>query len=117
MSAYDTYTEICPYCDTECEADWVDVGVGLVQAGPFHCENCYASQIGPYDDERKLSKEEIKFGWYKPHSMPGSSANVLNGRIVGHEEARLEYVALYPLSADDEFREKMRHGNKNKYQD
>ena len=45
------YTEKCPYCGSECEADWVDVDVSLVQCGPFHCENCGASEIGPYDDE------------------------------------------------------------------
>lgn len=25
----------CPYCGTPCECDMVDVGVGLVQCGPF----------------------------------------------------------------------------------
>ncbi|WP_242298589.1 hypothetical protein [Bacillus cereus group sp. BfR-BA-01424] len=47
MGAYDTPTRECPYCKTEMEADWVDVGVGMVQCGPYHCENCHASEIGP----------------------------------------------------------------------
>lgn len=46
MSAYDTPTNNCPYCGTECEADWVDVGVGVIQCGPYYCENCGASEIG-----------------------------------------------------------------------
>lgn len=37
----------CPYCDTEMEADFVDVGVGYVQCGPYHCYSCGASEIGP----------------------------------------------------------------------
>ncbi|WP_214807518.1 hypothetical protein [Exiguobacterium sp. s102] len=37
----------CPYCDTKMEADFVDVGVGYVQCGPYHCYSCGASEIGP----------------------------------------------------------------------
>lgn len=47
MGAYDEPTENCPYCGSECEADWVDVGVGSVQCAPYHCESCGSSEIGP----------------------------------------------------------------------
>lgn len=48
MGAYDTPYKPCPYCGFEdCEADWVDVGVGMVQCGPYHCYECGASEIGP----------------------------------------------------------------------
>lgn len=47
MSAYDEPTEKCPYCKHDMNADWVDVGVGSVQCGPYHCANCGASEIGP----------------------------------------------------------------------
>ncbi|WP_267379330.1 hypothetical protein [Bacillus sp. GM_Baccil_2] len=47
MGAYDTPTQECPYCKSEMEADWVDVGVGMVQCGPYHCYECGASEIGP----------------------------------------------------------------------
>lgn len=50
MSAYDTPTTKCPYCNNDCEADWVDVGIGMVQCGPYYCDNCGASEIGYYDD-------------------------------------------------------------------
>ena len=108
MSAYNTHTEKCPYCGMICEADWVDVGVGMVQCGPFHCENCYASQIGPHDEERELTQDEERTGWYSPNSEPGSSANVIGGRIVGHEEALKNYKDLYPFSATDEGRKLIR---------
>lgn len=84
-------TENCPYCGTVCRADFVDVGVGYVQCGPYHCDNCLASEIGTYDKERELSAEEIKTGWYSPGSEPGSSANMIGGRIVSHVQARDTY--------------------------
>ena len=77
-------TERCPYCSTICRADFVDIGVGFQQCGPFHCERCRASEIGPYDDPRDLTERETRLGWYAPDSEPGSSANVIDGRIVSH---------------------------------
>lgn len=47
MGAYDEPTQDCPYCQSEMEADFVDVGVGMVQCGPYHCYDCGASEIGP----------------------------------------------------------------------
>lgn len=95
MSGY-TYgdkepTERCPYCQTECRADFVDVGVGYTQCGPYHCENCGASEIGPYDKERALSAQEKAVGWYAPGAKPGSSANVIAGKVVGHVEMTQAY--------------------------
>lgn len=51
MGAYDTPSKPCPYCRMDMEADWVDVGVGMVQCGPYHCWNCGASEIGPELDD------------------------------------------------------------------
>lgn len=84
-------TENCPYCGSVCRADFVDIGVGFQQCGPYHCENCLASEIGPNDDERALTDQELKVGWYLPGSEPGSSANVIGGRIVSHVQAREAY--------------------------
>lgn len=84
-------TENCPYCDTVCRADFVDVGVGHQQCGPYHCENCGASEIGPYDAERETTEAERKTGWYAPGAEPGSSVNVIGGRIVSHVQAREAY--------------------------
>ena len=58
---------ICPYCgDEECDADWVSVGVGLVQCGPYHCMNCGAIEIGSADSSVELSEKEVETGWYRP---------------------------------------------------
>lgn len=87
----DQPTENCPYCQTKCYADFVDVGIGYTQCGPFHCEVCGASEIGPYDKERELSAVERLCGWYGPGEQPGSSANMINGKIVTAKTAQDAY--------------------------
>lgn len=84
-------TENCPYCNAPCDADFVDIGVGMQQCGPFHCEQCGASQIGPNDKERPLNEQEQKTGWYKPGREPGSSANVIGGKVVSHRVMEKAY--------------------------
>ncbi len=84
-------TEACPYCGTVCRADFVDIGVGMQQCGPYHCDNCHASQIGVYDSPRRLTAEEESKGWYAPDAEPGSSANVIGGRVVSHVQMRDTY--------------------------
>lgn len=88
-------TEPCPYCGTICRADFVDVGVGMTQCGPYHCDKCHASEIGPYDEPRPLSADEQRTGWYAPDSEPGSSANVIGGRIVSHVQMRDTYRSAF----------------------
>lgn len=85
MGAYDTPKEECPYCGNECQADFVDNGIGMVQCGPYHCFSCGASEIGPemqfedltdedghYAGQGELmnkddfTEKEIKVGWYEP---------------------------------------------------
>lgn len=88
-------TEPCPYCATVCHADFVDVGIGYTQCGPFHCEVCGASEIGPYDEDRPLSEDEGRTGWYAPDSEPGSSVNVIGGRVVGHAEMNDAYRSTF----------------------
>lgn len=97
MSAYDTPMMNCPYCDDPMDADWVDVGVGMVQCGPYHCFNCHASQIGPeFEAEKaagKLSAEEILTGFYRGRISP--LANQLNGVPISHKLADAIYRAKY----------------------
>lgn len=85
--------EPCPYCDARCSADFVDIGVGYQQCGPYHCAKCGASQIGSNDEfgERALSFREKTTGWHAPGAQPGSSANVIGGKIVSHEVMRDTY--------------------------
>lgn len=77
-------TAPCPWCGKACYADWVDVGFGPygVQCGPYYCEDCNASQIGPYDKKRELTHEEKKYGWYAPGSPLGSSVNAVGGVLI-----------------------------------
>ena len=88
----DAPVEKCPYCGSWCDADFVDIGVGFVQCGPYHCDQCGASEIGPYDDEsRTLIDDERATGWYAPGSEPGSSANVIHGQVVSHQVMKAAY--------------------------
>ena len=99
-------TEACPYCGTVCRADFVDIGVGMQQCGPFHCDECGASEIGPYDAERPLSDAERKAGWYGPGQPAGSTANVIHGRVVSHVQARAAYQREFagnPMWHDKDF--------------
>jgi len=105
-NGYNTPLNNCPYCGLECDADFVDVGVGMVQCGPYHCMECGASEIGPHDKERPLTPEEKKTGWYKPHSEPGSSANVIDGKIVSHNQMEAVYKQEFthnPLWEDKDY--------------
>ena len=92
---YNTSTMPCPYCQFPMEADWVDVGVGMVQCGPYHCENCNASQIGPEYDEvmHTLSEQEKKTGFYTNRISP--LANQHNGKPISHKQADAIYRAEY----------------------
>lgn len=93
----------CPYCkNEECYADFCDVGVGMVQCGPFYCESCLASEIGPYDEKRPLSKQERRRGWYAPGQEPGSSANVVDGKIISHREMESLYKSTFTGNPDYE---------------
>lgn len=100
MSAYDTPSETCPYCGACCEAEWADVGVGMVQCGPYHCMSCKASEIGPYDKPRTLTAQETATGWYAPESEPGSSANVIDGEIVSVARMQQAYHAQFTGNPD-----------------
>lgn len=81
----------CPYCNYPgCEADWVDVGVGMVQCGPYHCPECGASEIGSHDTN-EASEEEKRVGWYR--AQVGSSANTFQGTIIDHTTAKALYRA------------------------
>jgi hypothetical protein len=99
--------EKCPYCKDDCYADFVDIGVGgYQQCGPFHCTNCGASQIGPYDEERELTSYEKMTGWYEPGEEPGSSANVIDGKVVSYAEMKEVYRSNFegnPAWFDSEY--------------
>lgn len=91
-SAYSTPKAICPYCGhDDCEADYVDVGVGMVQCGPYYCSECRASEAS-YLDARVLTEREEETGWYEPETPVSESANTCDGALVDHKTAKALYV-------------------------
>lgn len=86
---YDEPFESCPYCGESCEADFVDVGIGVVQCGPYHCYKCGASEIGPEGSEGCLEIEK-KIGWYQDGKI-SPYANAVNGEIIDHKSAKKAY--------------------------
>lgn len=92
MSPYDTPTMPCPYCQCEMDADWCDVGVGMIQCGPYHCHGCGASQVGP-EEHPVLDADEKRTGFYKNRISP--LANQVNGTPIGHKLADAIYRAKY----------------------
>lgn len=102
MSAYDISPWPCPYCQFPMEADYVDVGIGMQQCGPHHCDNCGASEIGPESGEigfeNTLSPDEKRTGFYRGGRI-SPHANQHNGKLISHKQAdalyRAEYFALH----------------------
>lgn len=92
--------EACPYCGLLCDCDAVDVGVGFQQVGPYHCVECGASQIGPHDKPRPRTPKEHITNWYEPGSEPGSSANVIGGKIVSSGQMLDAYKAQFTANPD-----------------
>ena len=81
----------CLYCDFPMECDMVDIGVGFQQCGPYHCDNCGASEIHPDDDKSELTQEEIRTNFYKVGKV-SSKANVdANGKLISHKQADYLY--------------------------
>lgn len=70
MSNYGHYDkpEPCPYCGSDCHAEFVDVGVGMVQCGPYRCEECHAYELkAGYDgDPETWTTKEQDTGWREP---------------------------------------------------
>lgn len=90
-SAYETPYAYCPYCGFDgCEADYVDVGVGMVQCGPYYCTECHASEAS-YLDSRELTEEEERTGWYAPDTPVSEYANTVGGELVDHRTAKRMY--------------------------
>ena len=90
--AYETPSQPCPYCGTECEADWCDVGVGYTQVGPYVCFNCRASEASPHSDGHTRPDYDPETGWYKPGSPVDELANKDDeGNPISWREALFRY--------------------------
>lgn len=88
----------CPYCEAPMECDTVDVGVGFQQCGPYHCDACGASEIGPEACAgAALDEDERRTGFYK-RGRVSPHANTVGGVLVDYRTATL----LYELGLLDE---------------
>lgn len=59
----------CPWCGSHnVESDSVDIGVGLMSAGPLGCIDCHAFEITQDEsmhDMDRPTEEEIRRGWWR----------------------------------------------------
>ena len=98
--AYETPSQPCPYCGAECEADWCDVGVGMVQVGPYVCMDCMASEASAYGDHGSRSDFDPSTGWYRPGSPLDDLANQdEDGKPISWQEADTRYRAEHGVPA------------------
>ena len=69
-SNYSDYDEPkpCPYCGANSYADFVDIGIGMTQCGPYHCEACHAYELksGYNGDPKTWTTKEQETGWREP---------------------------------------------------
>lgn len=95
--AYETPARPCPYCGADCEADWCDVGVGMVQVGPYVCLACMASEASAYNDARDARDDyDPTTGWYRPGAPLDTLANQdEQGRPISWQEADTRYRAQH----------------------
>ena len=80
--------EVCPYCGSIMECDTVDIGIGYQQCGPYHCEDCGASEIH-HTDTLEIDEDEEMTGYYKNRISP--IANTCCGHLVSHVEVKRLY--------------------------
>lgn len=78
-----------------CDADWCDVGVGMVQSGPYWCANCGASEASAYNENAESRPDyDAKTGWYRPGAPLDELANKdAAGNPIGWQEADTAYRA------------------------
>lgn len=87
----------CPHCAAMMEEpDLVDVGIGMVQCGPYVCDSCGASEIGPEYRAAKaageLNPDEIRTHFYQ-NGRISPHANQHNGKVISHKLADALYRA------------------------
>ena len=64
--AYETPDVPCPYCGKDCSAEFVDIGIGMQQVGPYRCFDCNATEACAYDSDEALKSVDLSTGWYPP---------------------------------------------------
>jgi hypothetical protein len=71
LAPYEEPQEDCPYCGDPCDAQFVDIGVGMQQVSPYQCE-CGAVEAGPFDSRKDVDENT---GWYAPEGYEPSEAS------------------------------------------
>lgn len=56
----------CRWCNEATHAEYVDVGVGLLQCTGGECYHCGGRELGPYMTDGPLSEVEMATGWLGP---------------------------------------------------
>lgn len=56
----------CRWCGSRTDAEFVDVGVGLVQVTGGECWECGARERGPYMNDGRISEVEQATMWSGP---------------------------------------------------
>lgn len=57
----------CRWCGKETDAEFVDVGVGLVQVTGGECGECGARERGPYMNDGRITEIEQATMWSQPY--------------------------------------------------
>ena len=67
----------CRWCGGETEAEFVDVGVGMVQVTGAMCWSCNSYEMGPYQTDGRITEVEMATGWLGPREdyIPTSPFN------------------------------------------
>lgn len=104
--AYETPQSQCPYCQSMCDADWCDVGVGMQQVGPYYCHDCGASEASAFGKPEERPDYDHETGWYRPGAPIDDLANKDGeGNPIGWQEADTQYresvgvASRYPNAA------------------
>jgi len=56
----------CRWCSGETDAEFVDVGVGMVQVTGAICWDCNAYEMGPYQTDGRITEVEMATMWLGP---------------------------------------------------
>lgn len=105
-------TSPCPYCGLAMECDEVDVGVGMVQCGPYLCDFCGASEMGPekvYPNQPRPFTEKDQIWWDSTTEEERATGFYRNGRhspyantILGKPVSYIVAKAAYRMGILDE---------------
>ena len=64
----------CRWCGTTTYAEFVDVGVGMVQVTGGHCPECWGLELAPHQIDGPITEVEMATGWLGPYEdddLPG----------------------------------------------